>query len=122
VLSTLIKQALLRRLYKLVVNPATLLSVLEAFLVSRVDESSAGKSLIATQGNGHSVQFSIPAHMSPVDVIEFIADALNLYEKAKAYLGGAPTDAQIYAEMLALLQPADEVYSDFSSLRTEVAA
>jgi len=121
--STLFKKAILRRCQrKAVTEGLTLLAALEALLIARVDENVSGRTIRATAGNGHSVEFEVPEGLTPVSMVELASELIDLYETARGYLGGSPTDAQVYAEMLGLLKPCDEVHSDFTLIRTEVAA
>jgi hypothetical protein len=118
--SSLIREAILRSTYsKATSEGITLLAALEALMAARINENATGKILVGTAGNGHSVTFAPLAHLTPVEMIEGAVQLLRLYETAAAYLGGTPTEAQIYAEMKALnAAPANELYSDFTQLRT----
>src|SRR5690348_8363520 len=74
---------------------------------ARYSETSAGRLLIGTSGNNKSVTFAIPqgAELTPTIIAELIGELLRNYDEAKAALVAAgtatPTDAEIYAELLA---------------------
>lgn len=121
-LSTLFKKAILRRWYaKAIAEGGLFFDALNALLLVQVDANFTGKHLIATMGNGHSVQFEIVEGMTPVSMVELCEEFIELYEASAGHLT-SPTEAQIFTEMLWQLAPADEVHSDFSMLRTGVAA
>lgn len=100
----------------------TLAAVLKSAAQARLSETSSGLVLTGTAGNGHTVSFALPAtnglSLSSESVAEMISDLLDRYDAAIAVLGGTPTDAQIFSEMLAQLVPIRSVTDDFSQLRT----
>jgi hypothetical protein len=99
----------------------TLAAALKTAARAQLVQTNQGLSLIATSGNGHSTTFSLPVagrDASPQDIAGMIEDLLTRYGAAEAALGGTPSDDQIFTEMMALLVPITESYSDFTLLRT----
>lgn len=98
----------------------SLADALKAAARGRLSETKTGRVIISTAGNGKSVSFNTPssASFSPQVAAELCSELLDRYDAAVAYLGGTPTDADILAEMLAMLQVVAEASTDFSDLRT----
>ncbi len=70
---------------------------------------------------GRSTGFSAPSKenfngLTPVSMFEMWQELVDLFDDAKASLGGTPTDTQVYAEMKGLLKPCTEIGNDFSRL------
>lgn len=102
---------------------STLTAVLKSAAQARLTETAKGKVLIATAANGHTTTFALPqngASLTPQCAAEMISDLLDRYDKAVATLGGTPTDAQIFAEMMAMIEPVRETLEDFSLIRMGV--
>lgn len=98
----------------------TLIAQLQVLAQARLTESGKGRVLVATAGNGRSTTFQLPtngAGVTPLEVVDLIEELHRLYSTAVSNLGGTPTDDQIFAEMLALLEPVVEVRNDYSGLR-----
>ena len=103
----------------------SLADVLKSAAIASIQDSGAGLVLVATTAQGHNVTYAMPPEgrgYSPSQISEAIEELLTRYDAAVAALidGGnpTPTDAQILAEMLALMVAITEVYSDFTDLRT----
>jgi hypothetical protein len=95
-------------------------AVLKSAAQSRLSQTESGKVLVGTAANGHSVTYALPSNgnsLTPASAAEMISYLLDLYDAAKAALGGTPTDTQIFNEMMARLVPAREVHHDHLSLR-----
>ena len=122
--TTAFRRLFLRGLYA----EATRLGLgLEAALTAAVgvnySATKTGKVIIATGAAGRTVQFMLPSSggLTPVEIGELVSDLFDLFDSSKAALISAeiasPTDAQIFAEMKARLQPVTESRSDFMGLR-----
>lgn len=103
---------------------STLYDILVAASIAQVEANKSGLLLTSTTGNGHQVQFSIPASgawATPLEVLESYERLLELYADANAALvatGVTPTDAQLTSEILARLTPVKSLSaSDFTNLR-----
>jgi len=122
VVTTDYKRAWLGRLYR-ATNVATLLGRLEAESDARVAATSSGGTITGTSANGHSVQFASPDSGSTSfgEMAALCAEMIRRYTEASDYLIStgivAPTDAQIYVQMLAQLIACDSFSSDYSGLR-----
>ena len=98
----------------------TLINQLKTVAQARLTDTAKGRALVSTSGNGRTVTFQIPANgagVTALEIVDLIEELHRLYESAVSYLGGSPTDDQIFAEMLRLLEPVVEVENDFSNLR-----
>lgn len=123
-ISAYFKRAWLRRMYRASIAAAiTLLERIEQENDSLSILVEQGQTIASTSGNGHSVSFSQPGAGAPTqtDMLEMIEEMIIRHEEAVTALAAAgndsPTDLQILNEMLALLQPVREVYSDYSGMR-----
>ena len=127
VITTDYKRAWLGKLYR-ATNVATLLGRLEAESDARITATQSGGTITGTSANGHSVSFAGPdsGGTSFGEMAAFCAEMIRRHDEAKAALIAAgtasPTDAQIYAEMLAQLIACDSFTSDYSALRYGVGA
>lgn len=118
--STDYKRQALRRLKRVAAaaTPAiSLLAALEALGDARFKETQSGRVLVGAAGNGQSVSFAVIGDITPVTQVELAEDLHRRYDEAKANLGGAPSDGQIFDEMMALLQPVRSVVNSYRSLR-----
>ena len=122
--TTAFRRLFLRGLYA----EATRLSLgFEAALTAAVGVNYAatktGKVIIATGAAGRTVQFQIPSSggLTPVEIGELVSDLFDLFDTCQAALISAgntsPTDAQIFDEMKARLQPVTESTTDWSGMR-----
>ena len=125
--ATAFRRLFLRGLY----TEATRLGLgFEAALTAAVGVNYAatktGKVIIATGAAGRTVQFMLPSSggLAPVEIGELVSDLFDLFDSSKAALISAdiasPTDAQIFAEMKARLQPVTEFRTDWSGMRVGV--
>lgn len=120
------KAAWLERQYAAAVAAATTLLVrLQSLRNERFDAVATGQVVASTSANGIDVAFSDAenAGFTPAETIELIAWALRRYSLSASMLGGAPSDAQIYAHMLEHIEDpirrgARSIRTEFSSLRT----
>jgi len=73
----------------------------------------------STSGNGRQVVFAEPgsAGPTPLEMLELWRELIDLHDRVKADLGESPTDAEIYAAMMAELRPVKSVGSDHTLLR-----
>jgi len=99
-----------------------LLDALNAFQDATSNGPLSGRIVIASTGAGRSVTFATPQiwqSMTPEDLYEFSGELIEIYNDAVAALGGTPTDAQIYAAMLASdrLATITSVQKDWSTLK-----
>lgn len=125
--TTAFRRLFLRGLYA----EATRLGLgLEAALTAAVGVNYAatktGKVIIATGAAGRTVQFQLPSSggLTPVEIGELVSDLFDLFDTCSTALISAgitsPTDAQIFAEMKARLQPVTEYRTDWSGMRVGV--
>ena len=119
------KRAWLGKFYRGTSN-STLLGRLEAENDKQVAAMQSGGAMTGTSANGHSVQFASPSSggTSFGMMAALCAEMIRRYTEASDYLIStgivAPTDAQIYVEMLAQLIACDSFSSDYSLLRSGV--
>jgi hypothetical protein len=102
----------------------TLYNTLMAAAVARIENTSGGKVLISTAGNGHTNTFEIPSGFTAVDAAELVSELMDRYDEAKSKLINDddidnPTDQQIHDEIMDKLRPVRSVTHDFSGIRTE---
>lgn len=121
-LSTPIKRASLLKAKRDSVDPTTptsLLTKLEDNWLAAQARVSSGQLIASTAANGHSTSFSAPGAdgLSPADYVEMWDELVTLFGQVKTDIGGSPTDATIYAEMMARLVPCYESEPDFSGMR-----
>lgn len=84
-------------------------------------QTSTGKYVSVTQAANRRVEFEIPPPgrgVTTYEIAELVSQLLDLYDQSKAALISAgisaPTDQQIYDEMLDRSQPRKVVRADFS--------
>ena len=97
---------------------------LKAVARARITATSGGKVLISTSVNGKTATFSIPPSgtgFGPGDLAEASSRLLDLYDEAIANLdadgNSTPNDAQIFAEMKAILVPVRSTTNNFRAMR-----
>ena len=102
----------------------TLADALKAAARAQLIEVKGGKVLTQTAANGATFTFTLPANgqgLSPSAVAETIERLLREYDAASAAIIAAgtstPSDDQIFAEMMAMLQPISETFADVSQIR-----
>jgi hypothetical protein len=126
--STEYKQAFLERIAESAAEQGvSLYTALKAARSGRIAETQTGKVIIATAGNGQSVTFGTPlsgSEFTAVRAAELCQELINRLRAAAtststptAALTDGSNDAALLTEMLALLEPINEVHSDFSELR-----
>ena len=121
VVSTLVLKLWLRVIYAAVpATYATLSAGLLAVGTAKINATSSGE-IMVTAGNGHSITFSSgESEFTPGNFASGISKLLDDYDSARADLVSSgvttPTDAQIYAEMMARLVPVRELTKDFSQM------
>lgn len=100
----------------------TLSAGLRAFSQGRFRETSAGRYITSATGNGHSVSFLVPTGVSPHSASEHASRLLDLHDESRAALVSsgidAPTDEQVFAEMLHRCKPVRVAIDDFSGIRS----
>ena len=97
---------------------------LKAVARARITATSGGKVLISTSVNGKTASYSLPppgTGFGPGDLAETASALMDLYDEAINNLDAdgntAPTDVQIFNEMLALLVPVRSITNNFRTLR-----
>jgi len=98
----------------------TLLARLESQSDTAVTALASGGGIKSASGNGKAMEYFGPSEsgISPTELGELTGQMLRLYAQSVEALGGTPTDAAIYAEMLYRIDPVTEVGpSSFVSLR-----
>ena len=123
--TTAFKRSWLRRIYRLVpATHATLTIALNSAndAAMAVAGASSG-SVLSASANGRSTTLASPSaySISSQDIAELCGDMLDRYDSARAALvtagDSSPTDAEIYAQMLAELHAAFQSTPDFSNSR-----
>lgn len=100
----------------------TLLAVLEEAATAQVKKTAGGITLISGSGNGHSYNIlpNAGAGLTPLDFAEMLSDIMDRYDAAVVALTvegeDAPTEAEIYTEIMRTLIAVNEVGSDFSGM------
>lgn len=112
----------LRSIWATVPGTFTTLSLALNDLITSRLEAISGGTVLLTSANGHSVQLASPDKgLSAEDWAEGLSYLMDLYDNSLAALiqGGipAPSDAQIYVEMLDQLRPITTMQNDFTALR-----
>jgi len=94
----------------------TWLRAQETALAATLD---TGQTIQSTSGNGRQVVFAEPgsAGPTPLEMLELWRELIDLHDRVKAALGESPTDAEIYAAMMAEVRPIKSVGSDHTLLR-----
>lgn len=109
-------RAFLRYAYaQAVASSVTLVSYLTTLSSSSVTGIKDGSQIQSVSTNGHSTSFSFNG-LNPVDVADLLEYLHTLREDVYVQLGGTPTDAQVYAEMMYQLQPVTEVRETFGGV------
>ena len=102
---------------------ATLLIAIQAITAANFSVSTTGQ-ITMTSANGRTVEFGSSGGATPVDFAESAGDLRDLYVDSKAALItsgiAAPTDAQIFTEMMDRLRAVKVATSDFSRLNEYV--
>jgi hypothetical protein len=122
--STLYKQALLEWFYSQAeASGAPLIDILRGFAFGLVKKTSTGQFIIETSGNGGSVTLATPTSGSitgpafgQIELTEVAMEIITRYRAAVSALGGGGTDAEIVAEIAALMVPVHEIHADLSEL------
>lgn len=87
---------------------------------ARFKATASGTVLTSTSQNGKSATFTAPSNLDPVSLAELSGWFLDLLETAKANLAAvgkpAPTDTELFNEMLGLMQPVYSATSDHSGV------
>jgi hypothetical protein len=103
---------------------ATLYNTLEVAARARLTQTSAGRSLIGTSANGHSVTYQLPQAgqgITQTAAAELCGEILRRYDEAKAALiadGTAePTDDQIFRQLMSQLIAGYSSTTNFGALR-----
>jgi len=101
-----------------------LAAALVASLHAKYQSTNGGQVLIAATGNGSSVSFALPqeaSSLTPSAVAEACSELDDLFTECHADLvtGGdaAPTDDEVYAEMLHNLVSRRTAYADRSGMQ-----
>lgn len=103
---------------------ATLYATLKTSARAKLKSTSLGLVLVATTSKGHAAQYQLPnggAGFTPSNIAELTEELIQLYDRSKADLIAAgtpaPTDDQIFTEMMDWLKPVRETRGDYSCLR-----
>ena len=122
-----IKRSYLRAVYS-TLGGVTLLAALAAKSVAASSVIESGQVVRSTSSSDVSVEFAEPGKGAPApsEMVEMWESLLNDYDLAVYYLEQdgnlTPTDAQIYAKMLAVVLVAATSYGgDFSNFRREAS-
>lgn len=107
-------QAQLRVLWATKGN-GTLLNALNARLASLVGKTQDGTFLASTSAGGVSASFFSGKNQDPTDMAKLVNRLLGLYEQSQTQ--GYTDEADIYANMLFLLEPVTEFRHDHSCAR-----
>lgn len=120
------KRAFLRWIkYSAEKSGVSLMDALTAALVARVEDTSNGRILSGTSGNGHSVTFQVPSsadHLSPANITELCEELITRLEESAAYLSKTTTggdDGVLFADVLERLQPVKRMRHDYTLLRAQ---
>jgi hypothetical protein len=122
-----IKRSYLRAVYS-TLGGVTLLAALSAKSVSASSVIESGQVVRSTSSSDVSVEFAEPGKGAPApsEMVEMWESLLNDYDLAVYYLNqegvASPTDAQIYAKLMAVVLVAVTSYGgDFSNFRREAS-
>jgi hypothetical protein len=120
-----IKRAYLRSVYS-ALGGATLLAALTAKVIAAASAIESGQVVRSTSSSDVSVEFAEPGKGGPTpsEMVEMWESLISDYELAVYFLNqdgiASPTDAQIYAKMMAVVLVAATSYGgDFSNFRRE---
>jgi hypothetical protein len=122
-----IKRSYLRAVYS-TLGGVTLLAALSAKSVSASSVIESGQVVRSTSSSDVSVEFAEPGKGAPTpsEMVEMWESLLNDYDLAVYYLNqegvASPTDAQIYAKLMAVVLVAVTSFGgDFSNFRREAS-
>ena len=102
---------------------ATLFETLKLMARGRFEDSGNGSQIISTSANGKTVTFAMPSGARGLDnllVSELCAEMLTRFDSTVSYLSAATDgsqDAEIYAQMLADIQPVKSFSKSYTSMR-----
>jgi len=120
-----IKRAYLRSVYS-ALGGATLLAALTAKVIAAASTIESGQVVRSTSSSDVSVEFAEPGKGAPTpsEMVEMWESLISDYELAVYFLNqdgiSSPTDAQIFAKMMAVVLVAATSYGgDFSNFRRE---
>jgi hypothetical protein len=122
-----IKRSYLRAVYS-TLGGVTLLAALSAKSVAASSVIESGQVVRSTSSSDVSVEFAEPGKGAPTpsEMVEMWESLLNDYDLAVYYLNqegvASPTDAQIYAKLMAVVLVAVTSFGgDFSNFRREAS-
>jgi hypothetical protein len=122
-----IKRSYLRAVYS-TLGGVTLLAALSAKSVAASSVIESGQVVRSTSSSDVSVEFAEPGKGAPTpsEMVEMWESLISDYELAVYYLNqdgvASPTDAQIYAKLMAVVLVAATSYGgDFSNFRREAS-
>ena len=122
-----IKRSYLRAVYS-TLGGVTLLAALSAKSVAASSVIESGQVVRSTSSSDVSVEFAEPGKGAPTpsEMVEMWESLLNDYDMAVYYLNqegvASPTDAQIYAKLMAVVLVAVTSFGgDFSNFRREAS-
>jgi hypothetical protein len=122
-----IKRSYLRAVYS-ALGGVTLLAALSAKSVAASSVIESGQVVRSTSSSDVSVEFAEPGKGAPApsEMVEMWESLLNDYDLAVYYLNqegvASPTDAQIYAKLMAVVLVAVTSFGgDFSNFRREAS-
>jgi len=122
-----IKRSYLRAVYS-ALGGVTLLAALSAKSVAASSVIESGQVVRSTSSSDVSVEFAEPGKGAPTpsEMVEMWESLLNDYDLAVYYLNqegvASPTDAQIYAKLMAVVLVAVTSFGgDFSNFRREAS-
>ena len=120
-----IKRAYLRSVYS-ALGGATLLAALTAKVIAAASAIESGQVVRSTSSSDVSVEFAEPGKGAPTpsEMVEMWESLISDYELAVYFLNqdgiSSPTDAQIFAKLMAVVLVAATSYGgDFSNFRRE---
>jgi hypothetical protein len=80
---------------------------LKAVAYGQLAVTQSGRMVEISSGNGHMTKFALPGSqvgLTPVAITELFEEFLTRYDDAVAELGGAPSDEQIFTQMMGYLR------------------
>lgn len=120
-----IKRAYLRSVYS-ALGGATLLAAMTAKVIAAASAIESGQVVRSTSSSDVSVEFAEPGKGAPTpsEMVEMWESLISDYELAVYFLNqdgiSSPTDAQIFAKLMAVVLVAATSYGgDFSNFRRE---
>lgn len=120
--ATSLKRSELRHCYAEVrKGTGTLLEVLETGHEEARKNFNGGRVPTSVSGAGISRTLLVSSEYGPGQFVEAYEELLSLYDRAVANVvtvtGADATDALVYSEMIALLEPCVEIRNDYTGLR-----